>query len=403
MSRLFIIGAGFSKAIANTPLANNMLKAIWQKSLSADENYKHRGDWPSDRSAFIKMLTYFHDSVQGLICWLEEDDDREILNKNLDDFLESLNIEFVCSYLELLSKHYFIPKAKDVDMQGCPVPYIHSFHKSELESALKFINHHMLDLLLMDNLKINKEAFNKMADFFSETDNFISFNYDLLIEQMLWHRNLWNPFDGYGFEFDRNGNENVPESKTEVLKIHGSINWRSPDRFFHPNLELAIDHPFKDEPLFEGLKIPKSIIDKVKYRAYPLYSHIVLPTFMKSPQYNWEIELIENSIKYCQESSEIYILGYSAPDADYITNMLFSEINKEAKIYIVLWDSSDDLALGLSNKLVEKYRINKEIITHENTKIEQWIENGFEYLSYQKYLEDQKFMDDMIKYSREKS
>lgn len=403
MSRLFIIGAGFSKAIANAPVANNMLKAIWQKSLLADEEYKHRGDWPIDRSAFIKILTYFHYSIQELIHWLEENDNHKILNKNFEDFLESLNIEFVCSYLDLLSKHYFIPKVKGVDMQGCPIPYIHSFHKDELESALKFINHHMLDLLLPDNLEIDRDLFNKMADIFTDNDNFISFNYDLLIEQMLWHRKLWNPFDGYGFEFDRNGNEDVFKSKTKVIKIHGSINWRSPDRFFHPNLELAIDHPFKDKPLFEGLKIPKSIVDKTKYRPYPLYSHIILPTFMKTPQYNWEIKLIEDSIKYCQKSDEIYILGYSAPDADYVANILFSEFNKNSKIYIVLWNSSENIALNMRNKLVEKYGIRKENIIHENTKIEQWIKNEFDFSSYKKYLEDKKIMDELIKYSRHKA
>lgn len=82
-------------------------------------------------------------------------------------------------------------------------------------------------------------------------------------------------------------------------------------------------------------------------------------------------------------------LGYSAPDADYVANMLFTEFNKNAKIYIVLWDSSEDIALNMSNKLAEKYTIKKENITHENTKIEQWIENGFDFLSYKKYLVDQ--------------
>lgn len=403
MSRLFIIGAGFSKAIADAPLANGMIKAIWEKSRTQGEIYKHSGDWPNDRADFIRILNYFHQSVQGIIERLEKDDEHKIINKNFEEFLYSLNIEFVCSYLDLLIKHHYLPVAKDVSLSGCPIPFIDKFYKSDLEGALKFINHHMLDLLLMDNLSVKLELFNKMSDFFSEDDNFISFNYDLLVEQMLWQKGIWNPFDGYGFDFDLNGNENIPKSKTKVTKIHGSINWRTPDKLFHPNLELAIEHPYRDEPLFKGLKITKSNWDKAKYRQYPLYSHIILPTFIKSPQYNWEVKLVEDSLNYCRESDEIYILGYSVPEADYITNLLFTEMNKKSKVSIVLWDENKypNPALELSNKLVEKYQFKRANIVHEHSKIENWIENSFQFPEYEKYLEDQKIMEKMKEVSRE--
>ena len=211
---------------------------------------------------------------------------------------------------------------------------------------------------------------------------------------MLWARKMWNPFDGYGFQFKKNGNENVHESKTQVVKIHGSINWRSPEIFFHPNLELAIDHPFKDEPLFEGLKLPESVYDKVKYRNYPLYSHIILPTFMKSPQFKWEISLIEQSLKFCRNSDEIFILGYSVPEADYVTNLFFSQMNKKSKIRIILWDENKypNPAEELSDKLIERYGFNYKNIIHELAKIEDWINNDFKFIHYQKYLEDQEIL-----------
>jgi hypothetical protein len=89
----------------------------------------------------------------------------------------------------------------------------------------------MLDLLLEENLDVNENIFNKMASFFKVGDTFISFNYDLLLEKMLWKQKLWNPFSGYGFNFENTGNENYNESKTVVTKIHGSINWRTPSIF----------------------------------------------------------------------------------------------------------------------------------------------------------------------------
>lgn len=395
MKRLFIIGAGFSKAIANAPLANGFIRAIYDRVLKEDENHQHPGDWPHDRNCFIKLLRYFHESAIPLINWLEKNNDKKILNRDFEEFLNSLNIEFVCSFLDLHKKHYFISEAKGVDLQGCPIPYIHGFHKSELESALKFIMHHMLDLLLKENLEVNSTLFDKMSSYFQKEDMIINFNYDLLVDKMLWQKQLWNPFDGYGFEFDKGENKNVLKSKIQMIKIHGSINWRSPDIFFHPNLELAIDHPFKDEPLFEGLKIPKSLYDKEKYRQYPLYSHVILPTFAKSPQYIWEMQLINNSINFCRTADEIYILGYSVPDADYITNLLFLEMNKDAKINIILWDRHNNAAVQLGERLIKKYGFKDKNMVYENTPIEKWIENDFNFITYDEYLKEQADIEQM--------
>ena len=163
MIRLFIIGAGFSKAIANSPLANGFIKAIYSKVLTEDNNYRYSGYWPNDRNSFIKLLKYFFESAQPLINKLEKNGDKKILNKNFEEFINSLNIEFVCSFLDLHIRHTFIPEAKGVDLKGCPVPFISGFYQDELESALKFIMHHMLDLLLEENLDVNSSTFNKMS------------------------------------------------------------------------------------------------------------------------------------------------------------------------------------------------------------------------------------------------
>jgi hypothetical protein len=87
MSRLFIVGAGFSKAIANAPLTYGFIKAIYKKCLNEDEKYSHSGIWPQDRASFIKLLTYFHNSVQNKINWLESQDDKKILNKEFEPFM----------------------------------------------------------------------------------------------------------------------------------------------------------------------------------------------------------------------------------------------------------------------------------------------------------------------------
>jgi hypothetical protein len=109
---------------------------------------------------------------------------------------------------------------------------------------------------------------------------------------------------------------------------------------------------------------------------------------MKTPQYNWEISLINDSIKRAKNANEVYLLGYSVPDADYISNLIFSEMNKKAKIYIILWDGSaypnpvDDLR----EKLIKRYRFNKNQIIHKHSIIEDWLANNFRYLEYEKNI-----------------
>lgn len=397
MNRVFLIGAGFSKALANAPQASNLIKSIYEYSNDKEKLYGHSEDWSSHRNYFHKLLHYLHETTQPLIKRLENDDTKEIINKDFDKFLYGVNIEFLCSLLDLHIKHPFIPEAEGVDLQGCPIPFLREFYSLELEGALKFIMHTTLELLLEENLKIEEATFRKMASFFEPGDGIISFNYDLLTEQLLWQQNLWNPFDGYGFEFKTGGNEEFPETQIRVIKIHGSINWRAPDSFFHPNLELSIEHPFFEKALFDGLKITESHFAKKKYRPYPLYSHVILPTFIKAPEYNWEIQLIENARNLCREAKEVFILGYSCPNADYIANLLFADMNKESKITIVLWEKNKEVAKELAEKLTTKFNFKRENIVNEDTRIEEWVNNNFGYESYKKYLEDKKLMEAIIK------
>jgi hypothetical protein len=68
-------------------------------------------------------------------------------------------------------------------------------------------------------------------------DAIINFNYDLDCERELRVAGLWEVGDGYGFSLGLN---NLPSSKVQVLKPHGSTNWfglhfggiRGPGQFF---------------------------------------------------------------------------------------------------------------------------------------------------------------------------
>ncbi|MCI0698359.1 SIR2 family protein [candidate division KSB1 bacterium] len=388
MSRLFIIGAGFSKALADAPLAKGLVKKIYENTLHSNKNYVSSGTWENDRNCFWRILNYLHESTTPLIDFLEKDG-RKIINRDFDNFINEVNVEFLCSLLDLHIKHCFVPKAIEGDMKGCPIPFMRGFFKDDLRSALQFTVHHMLELLLPENLNPNSSAIDKMSNFIKAGDNIVTFNYDLLVEQMLWKRGLWNPFDGYGFEFETGGNNEFPETKVQVLKVHGSINWRSPDAIFHRNLELAITHPHKDESLFEGLKIPKDGHSKREFLQYPLYSHVLYPSFTKTQQYIWETDLIRKSVSAAETADEVFMLGYSFPEADPIANMIFTKMKKDVLLKAVLWDENQT---NLIQRITRQYGFDTKYSIYENSRIEKWIENNFEYVNYK---EDQKRVADM--------
>ena len=88
--------------------------------------------------------------------------------------------------------------------------------------------------LLLDNLQ---EAVREYFDFIRSTpaplydelsshllsgDKVITFNYDLAIERALHSAGLWNIKSGYGFPIA----DGCQRSPVEVLKLHGSTNWR---------------------------------------------------------------------------------------------------------------------------------------------------------------------------------
>ena len=67
MNRVFIIGAGFSKAVADAPLASELIAQIYEKALNDhdDRPQRHR-----DLDSFLKVLKKLNDDINCLINFL---------------------------------------------------------------------------------------------------------------------------------------------------------------------------------------------------------------------------------------------------------------------------------------------------------------------------------------------
>jgi hypothetical protein len=65
--------------------------------------------------------------------------------------------------------------------------------------------------------------YDRLARVLRPGDAVITFNYDLGVERALRATGLWNVKSGYGFSIE----DGETPSPVEVLKLHGSTNWRA--------------------------------------------------------------------------------------------------------------------------------------------------------------------------------
>lgn len=158
-------------------------------------------------------------------------------------------------------------------------------------------------------------------------DIVITFNYDLGIERSLASAGLWNVSAGYGFSIS----DVEQQSPVELLKLHGSANWRAllfggrqgfglvnnslgdrPVLFFQADLEYLGFNHFVD-PLCRGLEgaasLPAMILPALpkKFSFETPYGH------------EWKAfwdRLWKRAECAIESAEELLIIGYSLPEAD---------------------------------------------------------------------------------------
>ena len=65
MNKVFVIGAGFSKAVANAPLASDLFELIYKK-VSTD-NIGKRNQRAVDRDCFLSVIEYLQQQTEKLL------------------------------------------------------------------------------------------------------------------------------------------------------------------------------------------------------------------------------------------------------------------------------------------------------------------------------------------------
>lgn len=173
----------------------------------------------------------------------------------------------------------------------------------------------------------------------------ITFNYDDLLDQALWEvagtdvvseSPYWHPDGGYGF-YCRPSRFLVEDSEgrvmdttsMELLKLHGSINWRVRRGHLAPYTVDTIVHHEDWLPLEEQPGQPGNAAIEDHLQPEPF---MVPPVLAKTDHWDQPIlRLVWNkALIALREAREVVFVGYSFPATDFAADVLFREALAEA-------------------------------------------------------------------------
>lgn len=161
----------------------------------------------------------------------------------------------------------------------------------------------------------------------------ITFNYDDFLDQALAKNCMWTPDWGYGF-FCQSSREIVASSESQLtpstlqlLKLHGSINWRPKLGYASP---FAIDSITHDQDWYPDWQNYNSDYSHVSDHLEP-EPVMVPPVLSKSSLVEQPVLRLvwSHAFTSLATAHEVTFIGYSFPTTDMAARTLFSEALKD--------------------------------------------------------------------------
>ncbi|GEM_PF-1297897 len=296
--RVFFLGAGFSKAVNNNyPLMAELTQQVFER-LEKESVRKHLDEIPPQ----VKQ------NIESLLTYLSTDFPWKT------DTTKYANLALYASTVHILSDIFAA----------------HAFQEQK-----RHYDHTIFWQFAANVLTPNNNC------------NFITLNYDVLLEQILLemchrqpNRMTISHYDFYSYPIawigDREthsfGFATTAKKPTvpKILKLHGSANWFwagvSPSDILYYRNWLHTESP----NITEGLKpyIIPPVLDKSSF-----YNHIAIHSLWKQAE------------QLLREADEIYIIGFSFPQTDLAVKYLFQSAlrNRNPKVYVVNTASLLDL------------------------------------------------------------
>ncbi|MCL5035473.1 MAG: SIR2 family protein [Chloroflexi bacterium] len=222
--RTFLLGAGFSNAVADGPL----MKDIWSNIEKVYEKEKKR---VVSQGRINYRLKWF-EKLESFIKELEEKSIENFMHYDFDYSKVTIkeNIEYLFTLIDL----HLSGAEVQFEKAGSDIPPYPAIPFSMSERELKERKSHLITFLyiVLEGLKGNNFADEFAGIIDEKSDEIITFNYDLVLEKALLNKNKWSPLGGY-VAVNKFKNDNDMEkleranmhSRIKIHKMHGSINW----------------------------------------------------------------------------------------------------------------------------------------------------------------------------------
>jgi hypothetical protein len=246
-----------------------------------------------------------------------------------------------------------------------------------------------------------KDAYNKFAKHLVTTEStVITFNYDLLLENLLIEIDNWQPYYGYGANIppaykamptpphtflhqELREDTDMRWRKVTLLKMHGSINWGIPT--------ITSD---KSEDIFQlpskgGVSMADFALETEFGAPFAMYfKPVIVPPVLDKSSWlqNRSFRVIWNmAMQSIAQAEDITFLGYSLPTTDFMAEFMFRQgvnlITAERKITVVAPKASTELkkryedvfgSVGVTSLSFKDYDVVsyvKEVIANQSDKV----------------------------------
>lgn len=298
--KVFFLGAGFSKAVNdNYPLMDDLTEKVLSR-LEKESVREHLNEIPPQ----VKQ------NIESLLTYLSTDFPWKT------ETTKYANLALYSSIIKILSDIF--------------VEYAHQEHSPSQISTIG-------------------ANFAKGVLYNSSSYNFITLNYDVLLEELLLSvrkqqspREFVSYPDVYPYPIEWIGNRKTSSGRfwgiekksypprPKILKLHGSANWfwagiSQSDVLYYRNWNRN-----EEDDMNKGLKpyIIPPVLDKSSF-----YNHIAIH------------DLWQQAEELLKKADEIYIIGFSFPQTDLSVRYLFQSAlrNSEPDIYVVNKAHEDEL------------------------------------------------------------
>jgi hypothetical protein len=335
--RCIVLGAGFSKSIANLPTTIDLLNAFNNVKIT-QENLGHtnRVSWGEEIFKFINYLQKFYLDEP----YSRAEKDGRIITANYYE-----NFEALCSLIDLnLQSEVHALSESDgqkSDLSGKPLFLNKTI--SQLKQIRGWIGTYMK--LALISAEVNEIVLDKFYNqYLDNSDSVITFNYDLIIEKYLYFRSMWLPKDGYGFNI-----ENIPKvsskynntiSRFQVLKMHGSLNWKT-ESLYNNGFELEW---FDDN---NNYYFPNYLAQESKrpfdYQGAFSTDSWVYPSWIKQFTFHELLQVWHLAAQKFNNAKEIVFIGYSLPKEDSTVYSFISALNTHNKKILIINPNADEV------------------------------------------------------------